>query len=444
MTTPLKRVSYITAGAAGMYCGSCLHDNTLARSLTALGLDVQLIPTYTPILTDELNVSIDQVFFGGINVYLQQRFSLFRYLPGAVDRMLDQPWLIRWATSRGIEIRPTELGALTVSMLRGSLGYQRKEVRRLCEWLEREPRPQLVTFTNMLIAGCAPDIRKRLGVPLLVTLQGDDIFMDELPEPYRSQAFNEIRRLVADVDGFIVFTRYYADFMADYFDIPPEKFHIVPLGLDTSDFVAEENEAGLPEASQDGGGPRIGYLARLAREKGLHLLVDAFLQLRGMPGMDSARLEIAGWRGEHQREYSEQQFEKLRAAGLGDAFTYHGAVDRQAKLKFLRRLDVLSVPTVYRDPKGLFLLEAWAAGVPVVQPDHGAFPEMIQAVGGGRLVRPNDPDHLATVLYELLVDRQAAAALGRGARDIVHRQFHAQAMAEATRAVFERLVQPSR
>ena len=466
MTSSVNRVAYITAGAAGMFCGSCLHDNTLARALTELGVDVQLIPTYTPIRTDERDVSIDRVFYGGINVYLQQRVPLFRYLPRAVDRLLDQPWLIRWATSRGIDIQPAELGALTVSMLRGSLGYQRKEVRRLCDWLARAPRPQIVNFSNILIAGCAPDIRKRLRIPTLVTLQGDDIFLEELPEPYKSRAFKEIHRLVADIDGFIVFTKFYADFMSDYLDIPRDKFHIVPLGLDTSDFPTGDSSAddetsrvvdgkdsdpggGDPGGGEAGGGdpdgsgsagPRIGYLARLAPEKGLHLLVDAFIQLRGMAGMSQAHLEIAGWMGEHRRAYAEEQFDKLRHAGLEDAFTYHGTVDRHDKLQFLGRLDAFSVPTVYRDPKGLFLLEAWAAAVPVVQPRHGAFPEMLAAVGGGRLVRPNDPAHLATTLHDLLSDPSAAAELGRQARDVVRRQFGARAMAEATREVFEHYV----
>src|SRR5205085_7765929 len=78
--SPLK-IAYLTAGAAGMICGSCLHDNTLARALLTLGNDVQLIPLYTPIRTDEENVSAGRIYYGGINMYLQQRWPLFRWLP---------------------------------------------------------------------------------------------------------------------------------------------------------------------------------------------------------------------------------------------------------------------------------------------------------------------------------------------------------------------------
>jgi glycosyltransferase involved in cell wall biosynthesis len=419
-------IAYLTSGAAGMYCGSCMHDNTLARALARRGVDVQLIPTYTPIRTDEDNFSVDRVFFGGINVYLQQKIPLFRHLPRLLVRFLDQPWLIRMAASRAVEIDAKELGGLTISMLRGDHGFQRKEIRRLCRWLKDEVRPRLVVLTNMLIAGCVPAIKRETSAPVLVTLQGDDIFLRDLQEPYKSQAFAEIHKLVAEVDGFIVNSRYYADFMADYLGIPAAKFHITPLGIDTGDFVALEPKRDEPDDRP----PRVGYLARLAPEKGLHVLVDAFLALRRLPGMERAELHVAGWLGEHRRKYAEEQFDKLRAAGLGDALHYAGSVDRHGKVEFLRQLDVLSVPTVYREPKGLFVLEALAMGVPVVQPNHGAFPELIEWTGGGRLVRPEDPAHLALVLHELLTDHAARRELGRCGRESVLARFNADAMAQ--------------
>ncbi|MEQ8786004.1 MAG: glycosyltransferase family 4 protein [Pirellulaceae bacterium] len=434
-------IAYLTAGAAGMYCGSCMHDNTLARALARCGLDVQLIPTYTPIRTDEDNISVDRVFFGGINVYLQQKVPLFRHLPGLMLRFLDQPWLIRWASARAVEIDAKELGALTLSMLRGEHGFQKRELRRLCLWLRDHVKPDLVVLSNMLIAGCVPQVKRETGAPVLVTLQGDDIFLEELPEPFKQQAFEEIRKLVEEVDGFIVNSRYYAEFMGDYFGIGAEKFHIVPLGIDTDDYAAAdasgEKHADIRADDQP---LRVGYLARLAPEKGLHVLVDAFLALRKMPGMERAELHIAGWLGEHRRKYAEEQFDKLRGAGLGDAFHYAGSVDHHGKIDFLRSLDVLSVPTVYHEPKGLFVLEALAAGVPVVEPEHGAFPEMLAATSGGRLVRPEDPAHLAETLHELLAGRDICRELGQRGCAIVRQQFNATSMARQTLQMYGKFV----
>jgi glycosyltransferase involved in cell wall biosynthesis len=447
MTNDPIRIVYLTAGAAGMYCGSCLHDNTLAAALVRLGVDIQLIPTYTPIRTDEQDVSADYVFFGGINVYLQQKSALFRWLPSALDRVLDRPWLLRRATARSTAIDPKFLGDLAVSMLRGEHGYQRKEVRRLGRFLASELKPNLVVLTNMLIGGCIPELKRTLGVPVLVTLQGDDAFLEYLPEPHKTRCFEQIRRLVRDVDGFLVHSRYYAEFMTGYFGISPDKLHVVPLGIDTRDDAEREFAAGSdpadrssPDGPEQGAArsrpPTIGYLARLAPEKGLHVLCDAFIELRRRGGLDNVQLRIAGWLGEQNRAYAESLFERLRAAGLGGAFQYVGEVDRPGKREFLRSLDVLSVPTTQREPKGLFVLESLAAGVPVVLPDHGAFPELIASTGGGCLTPPNDPGALAAALAELLQDPRRLRRYADAGRRAVHQQRNAEVMARATLQVF--------
>lgn len=408
-----------------MFCGSCMHDNMLARAMLRQGHDVALVPLYTPIKTDEEVVAVDQVFFGGINVYLQQKVPLLRYLPAWCDRWLDQPWLIRLMTSFGIETEARQLGALAASVLRGTEGNQQKEVRRLVEWLERDMRPEVVLFTNMLVAGSAPEIKRRLGVPVVVTLQGDDIFLRDLIEPYKTQSLEAIGRLDDHVDAYLVNSRYYADHMAAMLRLPREKFRIVPLGIDTHDFTTWE-------PSTDGRPPAIGYLARLAPEKGLHVLVNAFLQLKTMSGMEQARLEVAGWLGPQHRTYAEEQFDKLRRAGLAESFHYHGEVDRRGKLDFLRKIDILSVPTTYREPKGRFVLEALAAGVPVVQPDHGAFGELIASTRGGLLIPPEDPERLAETLRDLLVDEAQRKALGTAGRSAVFERHHAAAVAAET------------
>ena len=429
-------IAYLTAGGGGMYCGSCMRDNTLARALVALGCDVQLIPTYTPIRTDEENVAIDRVFFGGINVFLQQKLPLLRYLPGVLDRWLDRPWLIRRVAGGNIETSAKMLGALTVSMLRGEAGRQRKEVRRLTAWLEKSVRPDLVNLSNILIAGCVPHLKRRLGVPVLVTLQGDDLFLDQLTEPYRQQALAQIRELAGDVDGFLVFSRYYADHMAELLGIPAEKMHIVPMGVDLEGFPTAVEEQGATESTPLDQPKTLGYLARICPEKGFHILVDAYLRLRKKPGTEQTRLAVAGWLGKSDRPYYEEQVERIRRAGAEEHYHNAGAVDRAGKIAFLHSLDVLSVPTIYREPKGIFVLEALAAGVPVVQPQHGAFPELLTATGGGQMFRPDDPAHLAERLHALLTDSAQRQRLSAAGRASVRERFGAEAMARETLAVY--------
>lgn len=435
------RITYLTSGAAGMFCGSCLHDNTLARAMVRQGADVQLIPTYTPIRTDEPDASVGQVFFGGINVFLEQKMPWFGSLPSWLTGWLDRPGIIRWATGRAVQTDARVLGALSVSMLQGEHGRQRREFYKLCDWLGSQPRPDVICLTNILIGGCIPLLKKKLGCPIVVTLQGDDIFLESLPEPYREQALAEIRRLAPYVDGFLVNSRFYGQFMSEYLSLPSDRFEIIPLGIDTSDFATPTPcPARDPERAPEQ--ITIGYLARLAPEKGLHILVDAFIELRRRPGHENVRLKIAGWLGAHRRDYVEEQFQKLRQAGLEDQGVYVGEVDRLGKVAFLRQLDLFSVPTTYRDPKGLFVLEALAAGVPVVQPNHGAFPEVLARLGGGTLVPPESPTDLADAFQQLIADPDRRHALGDAGRQAVLTHANAKVMAESTLGYFQRL--PSR
>lgn len=413
------KIVYLTAGAAGMYCGSCLQDNALAKALIGLGHDTLLVPTYTPILTDESNISQDRLFYGGLNVYLQQMSPIFRWIPSWADSFLSSPKLVNWIASKAMGTSAKNLGALTVSMLQGKDGNQRKEVHRMCKWLKEES-PDVVVFSNLLIAGCIPAIRQELAVPTAVILQGDDIFYDGLIEPYRQQALTELKRLAKDVTTFIVHSQDYGERMAHMLEISPERIQVSPLSIDLGDFNADPVDRTEQPAA-------VGYLARLAPEKGLHLLVDAFIGIADEH--PELRLEIAGWLGPQHQEYWDTQQRKLVDAGLEERFRYHGSVDRDGKLEFLRSIDLLSVPTPYKEPKGRFVLEALAAGVPFLQPAHGAFPELHERLGGGQLFEPESVPALQAGLLELLSDRERLKTLGARGRAAVFEKASTEAEA---------------
>ena len=394
-----------------MFCGSCLHDNALAKSLMRLGHDVILLPTYTPILTDETSVSSNQLFFGGLNVYLQQISPVFRWIPKWMDQFLSSPKLVNWVASRAMGTSAKQLGALTVSMLQGSHGRQRKEVSRLCDWLVTQ-KPDVAIFSNLLIAGSIGEIKARIGCPVVVMLQGDDIFFESLTEPYRSEAMVLLRQLAQQVDLFIVHSKNYGERMQQLLGFPRERWQVNPLSIETADYI--DRARAVPTSERP---PTVGYLARLAPEKGLHQLVDAFIELRKQ--IPNAQLLIAGWLGKQHEAYWQEQQEKLRAAGLAEAFKYLGSVDRQGKLDFLDSIDVLCVPTTYQEPKGLFVLESLAAGVPVVQPNHGAFPELIERLGGGYLFSAGELNALVERLKIVLSDLPMARELGSRGRAAV-------------------------
>jgi glycosyltransferase involved in cell wall biosynthesis len=405
------KILSITAGAAGMYCGSCSRDNALAVELLARGHEVTLLPLYTPTTTDEENVSRNRVLFGGISIYLQQHLTLFRKTTPFLDRLLDSPRVIGAFASRSISTDPRLLGDLTISMLQGERGVLRKEFGKLLDYLAEEPVPDVVNLPNSLLIGLAGPLRDALKRPVCCTLQGEDLFLDGLIEPYRQKALDLIRRQVPDVDRFIAVSNYYVPVMSNLLRIPPDRMAVVPLGINLAGYD-DATRTGLETSRGDTSTFRVGYFARVAPEKGLHVLADAYVRFRRRTPGARVRLEAAGYLSRAHGSYLEAVRRTLDEAGLADEFTYRGAVDRAGKLAFLRSLDVLSVPATYDEPKGVFLLEAMAIGVPVVQPGRGAFSEIVEKTGGGLLVAPDDPSALADGLYTLWHDRPLAKAMG--------------------------------
>jgi glycosyltransferase involved in cell wall biosynthesis len=428
------RIAFITAGAAGMYCGSCMKDNTLVAELARQGHDARLIPTYTPIRTDEGDVSERRIFFGGINVYLEQKSWLFRHTPWFLDRLLNSRRLLRWVSRFAVRTQADQLGDLTISMLRGRHGKQRKEIAKLLRYLRDEAKPEVVILSNLLLSGMAPDLKAALGVPVLGTLQGDDIFIEMLPEGHRRQAKDLIRQNAAAIDGSFATSAYYADFMAGYLGLPRERLHVVYPGLNFKGH-------GGPREYRDRPPYTIGYFARICPEKGFQNLAAAFRILRQTPGAPICRLHVSGWLGENHKPFFEVEMAKLRDAGLGDDVTHIPAPDHAGKIAFLKGIDVLSVPTDYREPKGLYVLEALANGTPVVQPRHGSFPELIEATGGGLLVEPGEPAALAEGLRRLLEDVALRREYGQKGQATVHECFSAARMAIVTADVLRQYVQ---
>jgi len=426
------RVAYITAGAAGMYCGSCLHDNTLAAAMQRQGHDVALVPTYTPTRTDEDNVSIDRVFYGALNVYLEQKWSFFRHSPALVHWLLDRRPVLdlvsRLAGSHATQ--GADLGELTLSMLQGEEGNQASELARLAVWLRDEYRPDIVHITNSMLIGMAGPLKRDLGVPVMCSVQGEDIFLGDIVEPWPGRVQAEMRAHAGDVDTFIAPSRYYAGHMAGYLDIDVARMRIVPLGI--------KLEGHEMTARLDAPLLTIGYLARVCPEKGLHHLVEAFVELaRARP---EVRLRIAGYMAPRDHGYRNAQERVLAQAGLGQRVDWLGEVDREGKLDLLHSLDVFCMPTTYHESKGLPVLEALASGVPVVLPGHGAFPEMVEWTAGGVLVEPNSPAALVDGIVSLLDDAERRTAMGRSGRRAVHDRFSDDAMATATLKEYERVL----
>lgn len=429
------KIAYLAAGAGNMYCGSCLQSNALVAAMRQLGEDALLLPMYTPIRADEPSVSVRRIAFGGVNVYLQQTSGIFRWTPPLFDSLLDRPGLLRWLGRQAASTRPESLGPLTLSMLQGEGGRQRKELGKLVGWLRRL-QPDVVHLANALLIGVARRVAAELGVPVVATLAGEDGFLDRIPPPHHDACRRELSARCEHLDALVAMNEYYADFMALYLRVPRDRITIIPPGL-TLDGHAPPGQARSRQAETF----KIGYFSRIAPEKGLHLLTEAFRMLCEDEDLPPLELHAAGHLGKADRPYLRQLERELAGCGLADRFCYHGELERQGKIRFLQSLDVMSTPTVQRECKGLAVLEAWANGVACVLPDHGAFPEMAAQTGGALLCRPHDTGSLAHALKQAIVDRSATQSMGQQAQQAVHQRFHARLAARRTIELYRRLLE---
>jgi glycosyltransferase involved in cell wall biosynthesis len=439
----------LTPGAGAMYCGNCFRDNALVAELRRQGHDVIMVPLYLPLTLDEEDQSADTpVFFGGINVYLDQKWSCWKRVPGFLNRLLSTRGLLEWAGGRAAKTKASELGELTLSMLRGEEGRQARELEDLIAWLKQQGRPDVVCFSNALLLGMARRIKAELQTAIVCTLQGEDGFLDLLPESHREAAWQLVTERAADVDLFIAPSRYFADVMIRRLKLPAERVKVVHNGINlegyhpgegqvTGDVNAADRE--IPTRGTRHAAPVLGYLARMCREKGLDTLVEAFIQLKQRGTIPRLKLHIAGSCGPSDEVFVKQLRKRLAEAGYIGETVFSPNISRAEKIGFLESLSVLSVPARYGEAYGLYVIEALAAGVPVVQPRVAAFPELVETTGGGTVCEPEDAKSLANALEALLLEPAHAQAVGQNGRKVVFERFSIEAMAEVVAKLFAEL-----
>lgn len=429
------KIVYIASGAANMYCGSCMHDNALAAGMKASGEDVSLFPLYTPMRLDEESVGERHIFYGGIKAYLMQKYPRPFVGRDLLFRIAGSQALLRLMPrfDIGSAVDPVANAALTISMLKGESGNQRELLEEFVAWVRSTYQPDVIHVTNALLIGVVRQFKRSLQVPITCGLHGEDIFLEGLPEPYQSDALALIRERASDVDRFLAISTAYAEMFSNWAGLDRSKIDVVWPGIALKDY------ADMSSTSMGSRPPTIGFLARFVPEKGLHLLVDAFLHLHRSGEFPGLRLIAGGYVSRAYKPYIDGIRRMIKQNRLEDHIKLLGTLERADKLNFFKQIDVFSVPAPYREPKGISILEALAAGVPVVQPDHGAYPEWINATGGGLLHRPNDSVDLAEKLAILLRDATLRKKLGEQGRQGIFEKFSSERMAASTLAVMRTL-----
>ena len=428
-------IALLTPGTGSYHCGVCMRDNALAKELIRQSHGALLLPMYLPLTLDEDAASPGApIFFGGVSTFLREKMPLLRFMPRWMDRMLSARWLLKLLAGRAAKTGGPAVAAMTISMLRGEEGKQASEIEEVIAWLRTAfdgKAPDAVWLSTALQAGLARRIRDSLRVPVIGFLQGEDTFLDGLGER-APEVWSLLAERMRDADVWIAPSRYFAQHMARRMNWNGEemarRIRVIPNGI----AIEESALVASPRADV----PVIGYLARFIPGKGLGVLVDAFIAMKRRGRIPRLRLRCAGSMTADDARYVASLRAKLESAGWAADAEFLPNVSRAEKMEFLRGLDVFTVPAISSEAFGLYVIEALAAGVPVVQPRAFSFSEIVEATGGGVVYEPGGSAEgnaaaLADALEDLLRDHERARALGRAGREAVRRSYSMSAMARA-------------
>ena len=409
------QIIHIVPGSGGsFYCGNCLRDSEYIQGLKRAGVEVIKVPMYLPIFADEHDIEEVPVFYGAISLYLKHSFPWLRKAPGWLDKLLNSGPALKLAAGMAGSTNPKGLESMTISMLLGETGEQKKELDHLIDWLDEHCQADIIHLSNALLIGLARRIKERLNVKVVCTLQDEDVWVNAMEDHFKIQTWDLMKERARDVDAFFAVSRYFAGYMQPLLDIPDDKLFVHHITIDPADYTYQNSsEKAL----------NIGYISRMCADNGLEILVDAFILLKKDSQWDHVKLIITGGSTGENSRFVKSIKKKIRKAGLESEIEFH--VDFEAgRHEFFKKVSMISVPVLNGEAFGMYLLESMASGVPVVQPALGAFPEIIEKSGGGITYTPNTPEELAKTLSLILADQEKINKLSAAGRKGVESKFN--------------------
>jgi glycosyltransferase involved in cell wall biosynthesis len=317
---------------------------------------------------------------------------------------------------------------MTISMLLGEQGQQKEELDRMVDWIVEHCNPDIIHLSNALLLGLAHELSERMHVPVICSLQDEDQWVDVMKPSTQEKVWKLMSERGEHVDAFVAVSDYYAAEMKKQMHIPEEKLHSVYIGVYPDDYE-------FMHPSQKG--RNIGYISRMCEELGLDILVDAFILLKKDSAFADVELHITGGSTGDDKKFLKSVKGSIHKNGLSTQVKFYGDFEEEGLREFLKEVSVVSVPVRKGEAFGIYLLEAMASGIPIVQPALGAFPEIVKLSGGGITYEPNTPNELSKALKIMLSDTEKLDALGIQARKGVEEKFHVDGQVKDMLKVYE-------
>lgn len=415
------QVIHIVPGTGGsFYCGNCLRDSTYVQALRKEGIDALKIPMYLPIFSDEHDLSDIPVFYGAISLYLKHKYPILRKAPLWFDRILNSGMALKFAAKMSGSTRAKGLEDMTISMLLGEQGGQKEELDKMVDWIAEHCEADVIHLSNALLIGLARKFQEKLDVLVVCSLQDEDVWVNAMDDHFRKKTWKLMSERAKDVDAFFAVSDFYAGVMKEQMNIPSDKLYSSYISVDPEDYSyvnSSEKEF------------TIGYISRMCEENGLEVLVDAFILFKKKPGKEDVKLIITGGSTGDDQDFMKNIRNKISGAGISGDVVFHKDFENEGRHEFFSKVSLISVPVLEGEAFGMYLLEAMASGVAVVQPALGAFPEIVGLSEGGIIYQPNKPEELAKALDDLHLDQNKLSTLSKKAREgiISHFSIHDQA-----------------
>lgn len=426
------KIVHIVPGFGGtFYCGNCLRDSGVVASLKKAGHHAVTLPMYLP-LTMNGNENNDNipVFYGAVNIYLKQ-FPVFRHMPKWFEHMMNSPAVLKFVAKKSSSTRAEGLEDLTESMLLGAEGHQSEELQQLIDFLKYHEKPDVVHISNALLLGMAKKVRDEVGVPVVCSLQDEDVWVDAMHEDHREKMWQLLAEKANDVDAFIAVSDFFAGVMQKRMSIPDDKLHVLHVGV-LPDAYTFSKPAAEPQA--------IGFVSRMCEENGFEILIDSFILLKKNPAFKNLKLKATGGQTGDDTKFIHKQIDKLKQNNIAADFEIQSDFTPSELNIFFKSITVLSVPVLKGEAFGLYQLEALASGVPLVQPDLGAFPEIIQTTGGGVTYTPNSASALADKLTDVLLNPVMLESMSLKGRKGVEENFDLDKLSKKMLEIYTALI----
>jgi glycosyltransferase involved in cell wall biosynthesis len=423
-------IQIIPGSGGSFYCGNCLRDSKYFNALRAEGHNVTKIPMYLPLFGDEHDISDVPIFYGAIGLYLKQVYPIFRKAPAWVDKLLNSKPMMKLAASMAGSTRAKGLEDMTISMLLGEEGEQKAELDHMVNWIAEHCKPDIIHISNALLLGLARRLKEKIGVPVVCSLQDEDVWIDPMQPQFQKKIWDLMHERAKDVDALVSVSDFFAEKMKQSMELPAEKVQTIHLGVEVNDYTYVSTKEK----------PRnVGYISRMCHENGFDIVVDAFIDLKKKPGFEDLKLIATGGSTGDDTKFLKEQKRKIKENGLSDSFEILPEFEDEAVHDFFKKVSLVSVPVRIGEAFGIYLLESMASGVPVVQPALGAFPEIIELSGGGVTYMPNSPRKLAETWAGLLSNPDKMEQLSRAGYEGTKVNFDIHAKAKETIELYENL-----